>query len=400
MSYTKPYKGLTVVDMSQAIAGPYAGSMLARLGADVIKIEPYGGDLSRGIGKKYEGDQTIVSLLVNLGKKSICIDLKSKDGPGVLRRILESADVFIENFRPGISKRLGFSYEEVSKINPRIIYLSISGFGQRGDFAERPGTDGIMQAFSGFMASNKGFDGLPHRSTLLIVDFAAALYNVQAIQAALWARHNEETGCHLENSLLETAASFQNINIATQALQPKKGQPLAYPTATFESKDGFVVATVLFDREFQPFIKALGLDELADDPRLQTASLRYENRELIDQPMADAAAKLSSEELCKRFTEIRLLHERINTYEEFMHHKQTEQMGAFLWYEYPGVGKIPLAQVPGTERLGQDPNLLQAPKLGEHTTMVLSDLGYSQGDIDQLEKDGAINTKLATQVTG
>ncbi len=395
MSYDAPYKGVKIVDLSQAIAGPYAAGIMARHGADVIKVEPGRGDWARGIGKKY-GGHTLISALVNLGKRSICVELKTDGGREVLRRLLADADIFIESFRPGVTKRLGFGYEEVRAINPRIIYLSVSGFGQSGPFAERPGTDGVLQAFSGFVADNKGPDGVPHRSNVLLIDMSAALYNVQALQAALWARQGEKTGCYLDNSLLETAAALQNLNIAIKTMEAGgRAQPLVYPSGIYPTRNGHVSTSVVFEREYKPFMEMLKLPELASDTRLQSIQGRFEHRHLLDEPIRTAIAKFTTDEFCDALIKLRMLHERINNYTEFLHHEQTKQMNAFLWHDYPGIGRIPLANIPGARHLGDNPAMLSAPLLGEHTTEILIQHGYSPQDISALETAGAISTMIA-----
>lgn len=396
MSYDAPYKGIKVVDLSQAIAGPYAAGILARHGANVIKVEPGRGDWARNIGKSYPGGHTLITALINLGKRSIGIELKTDGGRDVLRRLLADADIFIESFRPGVTKRLGFGYEDVRAINPRIIYLSVSGFGQSGPFSERPGTDGVLQAFSGFVADNKGADGTPHRSNVLLMDMSAALYNVQALQAALWARQGEKEGRYLDNSLLETAAALQNLNIAARALDTGgPAQPLAYPYAIFPTKDGAVSFGVVFEREYKPLMEMLKLPELANDPELQSTHDRFKNRARIDAPIREAIAAKTTEELCNELVKLRMLHERINNYSDFMHHEQTREMNAFLWNDYPDIGRIPLANIPGARRLGDDPAMLRSPLLGEHTTEILRQYGYSADEISALEAAGAITSKRA-----
>lgn len=395
MSYDAPYKGIKIVDLSQAIAGPYAAGIMARHGADVIKVEPGRGDWARGIGKSY-GGHTLISALVNLGKRSICVELKTDGGREVLRKLLVDADIFIESFRPGVTKRLGFGYDEVRAFNPRIIYLSVSGFGQSGPFAERPGTDGVLQAFSGFVADNKGPDGIPHRSSVLLMDMSAALYNVQALQAALWARQSEKEGRYLDNSLLETAAALQNLNIASKALEAGGlAPPLVFPYAIYPTKDGHVSVGVVFEREYKPFMEMLKLPELANDARLNSTQARFEHRHLIDAPIRAAIAKLTTDEFCSELIKLRMLHERVNNYIDFMHHEQTKQMNAFLWHDYPGIGRVPLANVPGTQRLGVNPAMLSAPLPGEHTSEILTEHGYSAQEISALETAGAISTKRA-----
>lgn len=396
MSYDAPYKGIKIVDLSQAIAGPYAAGIMARHGAEVIKVEPARGDWARSIGKSYPSGQTLITALVNLGKRSICVELKTAGGREILRRLLADADIFIESFRPGVTKRLGFGYQEVRAINPRIIYLSVSGFGQSGPFAERPGTDGVLQAFSGFVADNKGPDGIPHRSSVLLMDMSAALYNVQALQAALWARQGEIDGRYLDNSLLETAAALQNLNIASKALEAAgRAPPLVFPYAIYPTRDGHVSVGVVFEREYKPFMEMLQLPGLANDARLNSTQARFEHRNLIEEPIRAAIARMTTDEFCDELLKLRMLHERINNYSDFMHHEQTRQMNALLWHDYPGIGRIPLANIPGARRLGADPAMLSAPMLGEHTAEILTQHGYSMQEISALEEAGAINTRLA-----
>jgi crotonobetainyl-CoA:carnitine CoA-transferase CaiB-like acyl-CoA transferase len=167
MSYDAPFAGLKVVDLSQGIAGPYAAMLLAQYGADVIKVEPPEGDWARGLGKRY-GDMTAFAIAANLGKRSIVLDLKTVEDRQILRRLVATADVFMESFRPGVAARLGFGYPDVESINPRMIYLSVSGFGQTGPDAERPAVDTVFQAFTGLMSVNRGLDGIPHRVPVIV----------------------------------------------------------------------------------------------------------------------------------------------------------------------------------------------------------------------------------------
>lgn len=391
MSFKLPYENIRVVDISHALAGPYCGMILARLGADVIKVESIEGEISRQVGQAYSGMQTDLSIAVNLGKRDIAVDLKSEAGREILTKLITSADVFIENFRPGVLEKLGFSYEQVSKLNDQIIYLSSSGWGHAGPFKERPGTDTEMQAFSGFMASNAAKDRVPNRSKVIWVDVATAMYNAQTIQAALWSRLHEGKGCYIENSLLESAAAFQSYNILNAVLHKPQDTPYAiYPFGNFICADGYIQFSVMKDAEFKPFMKMLGLAELGNDERLQTAEDRYKHRGLIDQPINDAVKKLTVDELGAKLNELRMLYERINDYQQFLEHEQTKAMDAFLWVDYPDVGRIPLANIPGTERLTSDSKDIAAPRLGEHTREILKELNYTDSQIERLVKDNHI----------
>ena len=175
MSYEAPFAGLKVVDLSQGIAGPYCAMLLAQHGAEVIKVEGLGdGDWARTLGTRY-GSHSAFSIIGNLGKRSIAVDLKSDAGKAVVWRLLKGADVFLEGFRPGVIKRLGFDYAAVSAREPRILYVAISGFGQSGPLSERPAMDPVLQAYTGLMSENRGEDGIPHRVPVIVVDMSTAL---------------------------------------------------------------------------------------------------------------------------------------------------------------------------------------------------------------------------------
>ena len=180
MGYDAPFEGLKVVDISQGVSGPYAGMLMAQYGASVVKVEPLEGEWGRFISRDYD-KHSAFSVTTNLGKRSLALDLKSEEGKEALRKLINDADVFIENFRPGVTDRLGFSYDEVSRISPKAIYLSVSGFGNGGPMRERPAMDPVLQAFSGLMSVNMGEDGIPHRFGVVICDMATALYGFQAL---------------------------------------------------------------------------------------------------------------------------------------------------------------------------------------------------------------------------
>ncbi len=208
MSYAAPFEGLRVIDLSQGIAGPYCAMLLAQHGADVIKVEPPVGDWARTLGTRYS-DQSAYSIAANLGKRSIVVDLKEERGLRIVRRLIEGADVFVESFRPGGAARLGLGYEAVSAGNPRVLYISVSGFGQTGPEHERPAVDTTLQAFTGLMSVNQGADGTPHRVGAVVIDMSTALFTFQAVAAALYARRSEPRGRYLEASLMQAGAALQ-----------------------------------------------------------------------------------------------------------------------------------------------------------------------------------------------
>ncbi|MBC7636319.1 MAG: CoA transferase, partial [Acetobacteraceae bacterium] len=195
MSHEFPYRGLKVLDLGQGVASPYCGMLLALYGADVVKIEPPAGDWARNLGGKYDsGRQSAMSLTFNRGKRSLILDLKTHAARAVLRRMAEQADVLIEGFRPGVAARLGVGYESLKTVNPKLIMVSISGFGQAGPYAQRPVTDTAAQAFAGFVDANRGPDNVPHRAPILICDVATGMYAYQSVATALYARRDVGVG--------------------------------------------------------------------------------------------------------------------------------------------------------------------------------------------------------------
>lgn len=390
MSYMQPYAGIKVVDLSQAIAGPYAASLLAQKGANVIKVEPHRGDWMRWTGATIYGDHSTLSIIANLGKRSLVVDLKTEEGLGIVKGLTSDADIFIEGFRPGVISRLGLGYDVVAELNPRIIYLSVSGFGQDGPLRERPGTDGVMQAFSGLMSVNKGGDGVPHRVGLFLADLTTALYNVQALQSALWARQHEDEGCYLDNSLLRASLALHNMNMVAEHLQGPNVRPGAYPSSTFETADGFLNVAIIYDREFPVLCDVLGLDEFRDHPECATAGQRYALHDSLDPAIRTAFLAQNTEYWCERLTHGRLLHERVNTYTDLMNHPQALESGALAWVEHPGMGTIPLANIPGLPPHNPE-HPCSAPVMGAHTEEILVEHGYSAEQIDSWMNQGVIS---------
>ena len=277
MSYDQPFAGLKVIDVSQGVAGPYCAMLLAQYGADVIKVEPPGvGDWGRNLGVVY-GDQCAYSLPANLGKRGIALDLKQPDAQAILWRLIKGADVFLQGFRPGVIERLGFGYEAVAAREPRIIYLSISGFGQSGPLAERPAMDPILQAYTGLTVENKGEDGIPHRTPIIAIDMSTALYAYAAVSTALYARRDATRGRHIEASLMQAAAGLQVTRMMQSYLEDGAIRPPGAPSGVYEVADGWITITVVRLHEWLGFCKAVGLADFAADERFRTTQGRYDH---------------------------------------------------------------------------------------------------------------------------
>lgn len=384
MSFDKPYEGIKVVDLSQGVAGPYCAMLLARHGAEVIKVEPLEGDWSRALGVQY-GDNTAFSVAANLGKKSLAVDLKSDAGRRIVERLIPTADVFLEGFRPGVIDRLGFGYEKLKSVNPGLIYLSVSGFGQVGPLREKPAMDPILQAFTGFMSENKGPDGVPHRTPTIIIDMSTALYSHQAVVAALYAKARGAPGRRINASLMEAAANLQSIRMMS-AVRDGPFKNVAGPGGTYQASDGaWIQVAAVKNHEFEGVCRVLGLEDLIGDPRYATTPKRYEHGPYLVQRARDVIKTNTAVYWRDKLTAAGLQNEIIQSYDEFVGHPHTEASGVISWTLQPGSEqRWATPNPPGTRRLESGSAEAVAPKLGQHTREILAGLGHSEVEIETL----------------
>ena len=337
MSYDKPFAGLKVIDVSQGVAGPYCAMLLAQYGANVIKVEPPGvGDWARNLGVVY-GDQCAYSLPANLGKRAIALDLKQDDGRAILWRLIKDADVFLQGFRPGVIDRLGFGYDAVSEREPRIIYLSVSGFGQMGPLAERPAMDPILQAYTGLTVENRGEDGIPHRTPIIAIDMSTALYAYSAVSTALYARRDEQRGRHIEASLMQAAAGLQVVRLMQSYLEGGAIKPPGAPSGVYQVADGWMTITVVRLHEWLGFCRAVGLDEFAADETLKTTQGRYDQAGEINAALRPLLASQPFAHWSDRLAAERIMHEQLNSYTGFLEQPHVEASGAIAWLHHPHV---------------------------------------------------------------
>ena len=384
MSYDAPFRGLKVIDLSQGVAGPYCAMLLAQYGADVIKVEPLGdGDWSRTLGKRY-GEHTAYSIPANLGKRSIALDLKERAGKDVLRRLIAGADVLIEGFRPGVLARLGFSYEAVAEIEPRLLYLSVSGFGQTGPLTGRPAMDPVLQAFTGLSVDNKGEDGIPHRVPFIVVDMSTALYAFQALSAALYARRDEQRGRRIEASLMQTAGAMQVIRL-NQSLLEGEQTKRSMPSGVFKSADGWLQILVIKNQHWVALCDVMETPDMATDPRYVDSDARAHNEvELMIWVRATIAAKPTAYWM-ERLQKADIMHERLNDFREFVAHPQVAATELISWLHVPGVPE-PLAvpNLAGMPLLVDGTARANCPVPGQHTRAILAEHGFAETEIDQL----------------
>ena len=393
MSYEAPFAGLKVVDLSQGIAGPYCAMLLAQHGADVIKVEAPGeGDWARALGARY-GSHTAFSIIGNMGKRSIAVDLKAEAGRQVLWRLLEGADVFLEGFRPGVIRRLGFDYAQVSARMPRILYLSISGFGQTGPLAERPAMDPVLQAYTGLMSENRGEDGIPHRVPVIVVDMSTALYAYQALASALYARRDETRGRFIDVSLMQSATALQSIRLMACHLEGGTMKPGGVPGGVFQTADGWMSIVAINDRDWKSLCAAMDMPALAIDPRFADPLSRLANDAALYAIVRPALAARPCAEWTLRLTEARIMHERLNSYAEFIDQPHVRETGLMQWLEQAGVPQpVPVPALPGTPPPAAGTPRAEAPLPGQHTQAILAEHGFSPQDVATLIADGTVST--------
>lgn len=393
MTYEAPFAGLRVIDLTQGLAGPEAAMLLAQYGAEVIKVEPLGGDWSRNQGEKF-GDFTDKTVANNRGKKSIALDLKSDQGKDILRRLVKDADVFLEAFRPGVITRLGFGYDAMAALNPGLIYLSISGFGQVGPLSERPATDSVLQAFSGLMPVNKGsVDGLPHRVGTWPIDMISGLYAFQAISTALYAKKTESQGRYIDCSLMQSAAAIQTIRIIEFFKAGGEGLASQSLVGTFKTQDAWMNLSVMNDEVWRKMCSVLERPDLITDPRFAERHNRYANDVLIKEIVQGILETQPFDYWSGRLTEAGILHERVNDYLDFLQHPHTDAANAVQWTEHPSIGRIPIPNIPGVEPAMEGDARGWAPRLGEHTGEILSELGYQPEEVAALREANVITGK-------
>ena len=389
MSYEKPYEGIKVIDFSQGVAGPYCGMLLAQFGAEVIKIEPKDGDWARNLGQEY-GQHSAFSVTANLGKKSIVFDLKNKKSQPILDQLIKECDVFIEGFRPGVIERLGYGYERLKNFNPKLIYLSISGFGQKGPMSKKPAMDPVLQAFTGFMSENKGPDDIPHRTPVIIFDMTTALYATQLVGSALFARIKKDVGKKIEVSLMEAAAAMQSIRLMSGYMEGPYTHASS-PSGTFQTKDGWIQIIVVKNHEFTKFCNAVGWESFLVDKRFSTNSVRRKHEAILSREVQKLLITNTTEYWKNLLNKFEVQNEKVQNYKEFIESDQTKALHLISWLDQPTTNQMwPIPNLPGIPKLESGSKLSIAPALGQDTEEIMESLGYNADDIKNLINEEVI----------
>lgn len=384
-----PYEGLKVLDLSQGVAGPHCGMLLARHGADVVKLEPLAGDWGRRIGKTH-GDNCAYGLAFNRGKRSLALDLKNPAGKQIALELARRADVVIENNRPGVTARLGLDHAVVATLNPDVVYLSITGFGQDGPNANLPATDSVMQAFSGLMSVNRDSAGLPQRINLLAIDVVTGLYGFQAVAPALYRRAMKGGGVHIKTSLMEAIGAFQSAKMIEYELEKGETSPLGVPVGMFEALDGYLNINGRRDAHFVSLCSVIGLPDLASDAKFSSVAARFEHEAELMALLRPAIRKMPVEELSEALTTADVLHARVQDFGDYFRSEHVRIVEAVRWINQSGVGRIPMPVIPGLSPPCEGDPMVHTPHLGEHTREILLETGRSDREIETLVASGAV----------
>uniref|UniRef100_A0A8C7I845 Succinyl-CoA:glutarate-CoA transferase n=1 Tax=Oncorhynchus kisutch TaxID=8019 RepID=A0A8C7I845_ONCKI len=362
----RPLEGVKVLDLTRVLAGPFATMILGDLGAEIIKVErPGAGDDTRSWGPPFVGDESAYFLSVNRNKKSVAVNLKDPRGAKIILELAGMCDVLVENYLPGKLDQMGLGYDDVHKAAPRLVYCSISGYGQTGPLSQRPGYDSIASAVSGMMHITGPEDGDPVRPGVAMTDLATGLYAHGAIMAALLQCHRTGRGVHIDCNLLSTQG--------------------------FRTKDGFLVVAAGNDKQFIKVCKMLGLNHLSDEPKYKSNTLRVQHRQELLHILSQRFLEELTGEWLRRFEGTGVPCGPINNIQQVFSEPQVANNGLILEMNHPTAGKI---AVPGPAvrfSTFESREPMPPPVIGQHTVQVLRDsLSYNDDVINQLLASGTV----------
>ena len=383
------FQGLKVIDFSMGVAGPHAGMLCALHGADVIKVEPVDGDWGRRLGKEY-GDLSAYATVFNRGKRSLAIDLKTDAGLRIVQLMVADADIIIEGFRPGVMRRFGMDYESVSKQNPNVVYVSVSGFGQTGARSALPATDSVAQGYSGFINLNRDSSGKPYKIDMIVIDVMTGLYAFQGISAAIIGRlRGISKGHYIDCSLLQVGLAFQAPKLMEHWVEenPRK---LYVPLGVFPTLDGYINLSVNHNPDFTKFCRALGRQDLLADSRFATRDLRLANSDALLEQVEAELRKQKTAQWVEVFTAEGVLHAPIWSYEDVLKDDEIKRLEMVSWIQQDGFSQqLPLSNIPGAP-VARSSAREQAPHTGQHTKEVLGEFNVAPDQIETLLADKTI----------
>uniref|UniRef100_A0A4W5PY87 Succinyl-CoA:glutarate CoA-transferase n=1 Tax=Hucho hucho TaxID=62062 RepID=A0A4W5PY87_9TELE len=394
----RPLEGVKVLDLTRVLAGPFATMILGDLGAEIIKVErPGAGDDTRSWGPPFVGDESAYFLSVNRNKKSVAVNFKDPRGAKIILELAGMCDVLVENYLPGKLDQVGLGYGNVHKAAPRLVYCSISGYGQTGPLSQRPGYDSIASAVSGMMHITGPEDGDPVRPGVAMTDLATGLYAHGAIMAALLQSHRTGRGVHIDCNLLSTqvaclthiAANY--LNAGKEARRWGTAHESIVPYQGFRTKDGYLVVAAGNDKQFVKVCKMLGLNHLSDEPKYKSNTLRVQHRQELLHILSQRFLEEVTGEWLRRFEGTGVPCGPINNIQQVFSEPQVANNGLILEMNHPTAGRI---AVPGPAvrfSTFESREPMPPPMIGQHTVQVLRDsLSYSDDVINQLLASGTV----------
>ncbi len=393
-----PLKGLRVIDITAQISGPLCSQQLGDLGADVIKVEPLHGEIARWMAPPQKAGLTGYYCQMNRNKRSLAIDLKSPEGIEIIKKLAGEADVLVENFRHGVPDRLGFGYEAMKAINPRLVYLSITGFGSSGPYSHKPCQDMLAQGLSGMTyIQGKRHGGKPQLIQSTIVDKTTAITATGAVMAALYARdgmNGTGKGQKIDLPMMDAfaAVSFPDM-IAGDCFQPSE-LPEPAPLAVlrvYETTDGYVVGMALQDDHFKAFCEALECPELLENPAFNSMGARVNDFDPWLDAMAEVISRFNTTELLTRLDRAGVPFGPVNTIREFYEDPQVKHNGTVFDVTHPEAGTMRYTRYPG--HFSETPAAMyrHPPTLGEHNIEILAEAGFSEAQISKLRDRGVVS---------
>ena len=389
-----PLNSIKVLDLTSMVSGPLAAAILGDQGADVLKVEPVHGEQLRHLGEPHNGVPASF-FSCNRNKKSLAVDLKTEAGKDILWKLIDSADVLLQNFRPGAMSRMGFDESEVRRRNKRIIYVSISGFGDKGPYAHKRVYDPIIQGLSG--ATDIQADrntGRPNMFRIILADKVSAMTAAQAVSSALFHRERAGEGQHIQLSMLDATVAFfwpeAMIGLTFAEKETDVTKTFSSIDLIYETSDGYITISVISDKEWKGICEVLNCEELIQDERFATSRARRQHSEERRSVIGEMVEKWTSEELLKSLDENDVPCAPLLNRMELMEHPQIVESQTIQKLEFEGFGEVRQARPAARFQLTESEIRSPAPKLGQHSTEVLGSLGYSKKTIDEYIALGTI----------